>query len=217
VPTERWEIGDNNRTYLEGLVPIPDSGTEENGRLPRNSGVVRPQSFPPSQQPRPYNPPSASEEFALPFEVELVVGPIPGSQYPRHRHIIPETYVMMIDSKISYETLVDKIQSAVTSVQSRGRTVYRFRDERVELRKVESLLLKWSRWTKSSAAVPNGFALSCSTIVIDSENCAAVLDLVKKRNGRDTIVVRVLPSHDIPLILDGSERDTISAAIPMRE
>jgi len=233
VPTERWQIGDNNRTYLEGLSPATDPGAEENARLPRNFGVVRPAQphtfpptappcgcrapTPPSQQPRPCNLPSASEEFALPFEVELVLGPIPGPEYPRHRQRIPETYVMMIDSKISYETLVDKITSSITSVQNRGRTIYRFRDERVELRKIESLSLKWSRWTKSSTAVPNEYSQSCSTIAIDSENCAAVLDLVKKRNGSDTVVVRVLPSHDVPLIPDCSERDAISAAKPVRE
>ena len=140
-----------------------------------------------------------NKAFAVPFEIELMLltswDHAPYEVGGRASRMVPQTFVAMIHPNTSYSNLQDILKQSYDDPFLKGNPNY----PRVEFWKpYSSLSVLLPRYTRPSYEPPDVFQpsydstkTSCSRVVVTKENCATVLNLLKRRKGQDVIIVHV--------------------------
>jgi len=135
-----------------------------------------------------------SVEFALPCEIELVLARNADSLLGfRPRRLVNHTEVVMVHPHMSYDQLVNRICESMAGVARSMKPSIVLNENTIS-----ELYFRWPRctrptYTPSDRYQSNGGKTGTKivSIKIERDNCPAVLDLLRRRCGKDALIVGV--------------------------
>jgi hypothetical protein len=140
-------------------------------------------------------------EFALPCEIELILG-IEESPGHRPRRDVDETVLVIVHPAISYDQLVNRIRESMAG-PARSLAPPIFLDRNM----ISEIYFKWPRHSHPSYTPSDRYqsmgaktGKNIASIEVTTDNCHADLDLLQRRCGKDALVVGSTSHRGDPVI-----------------